>query len=310
MSINNSRRRILKGLVAAPILATSGLTGISREFKAENFSEIGKIQNLKISLNAYSFNEPLRNGSMSLDDLLEFCSDQGFDALDLTAYYFPGYPEVPSDDFLFDLKRKAFLLGLDISGTGVRNEFADPDKNNRKKDIIMVKKWIEAASKIGAPVIRIFAGHLEPEGYSWDQVAAWMVKDIQECVAHGKNHGVMVAVQNHNAFLKTAAQTISLIEMVNSEWFGLILDIGSYRQGDPYQEIALAIPHAVSWQIKEKIYINGKEEDVDLIKLLKIIRSSGYRGYLPIETLGPGDPLIKVPVFLEKVRKAIKKVQT
>ena len=29
-------------------------------------------------------------------------------------------------------------------------------------------------------------------------------------------------------------------------------------------------------------------------------------GYLPIETLGPGDPYEKVPVLLENVRQAIK----
>ena len=28
-------------------------------------------------------------------------------------------------------------------------------------------------------------------------------------------------------------------------------------------------------------------------------------GYLPIETLGAGDPKIKVPAFLEKVQKAL-----
>ncbi|CAN5446170.1 sugar phosphate isomerase/epimerase [soil metagenome] len=309
MGVDKKRRKILKTLVAAPVMATSGILFTPTLIRPQSLNLSKKKQNLKISLNAYSFNEPLRNGSMSLDDLLEFCAEHGFDAVDLTAYYFPGYPQVPPDDFLHELKRKAFMLGLAISGTGVRNEFADPDERNRKKDITLVKQWIEAASKIGAPVIRIFGGHLDTEGYSWEQVAEWMVKDIQECVEFGKKHGVVVAVQNHNAFLKTAAQTIRLIEMVNSKWFGLILDIGSYRQGSPYQEIEKAVPHAVSWQIKEKVYINEEEEDVDLDKLLKIIKSSEYRGYLPIETLGPGDPKVKVPAFLEKVRMALEKTK-
>jgi hypothetical protein len=41
---------------------------------------------------------------------------------------------------------------------------------------------------------------------------------------------------------------------------------------------------------------------------MKIIKESGYRGYLPIETLGEGDPKVKVPQFLNEVREAIKKV--
>jgi hypothetical protein len=40
-------------------------------------------------------------------------------------------------------------------------------------------------------------------------------------------------------------------------------------------------------------------------KIIAIIKSSGYRGYVPIETLGPGDPRIKVPAFLQKVERAL-----
>jgi hypothetical protein len=93
--------------------------------------------------------------------------------------------------------------------------------------------------------------------------------------------------------------------MVNDEWFGLILDIGSYRQGDPYAEIRDTLKYAVSMQIKEEVYPRGIKTRPDLKKLLQIIRSSGYRGYLPIETLGPGDPKAKVPLFLQEVRRAL-----
>jgi len=40
-------------------------------------------------------------------------------------------------------------------------------------------------------------------------------------------------------------------------------------------------------------------------KLLGIIKSSGYKGYLPIETLGEGDPKIKVTNLLAKLQKAM-----
>jgi len=260
---------------------------------------------LKLSLNAYSFNEPLKSGQMDLDQLLEFCASQNFDALDITAYYFPGYPKVPSDEYLYSIKKKAFLLGLDISGTGVKNDFSDPDENKRKEGIQLVKDWIDAAEKLGAPVIRIFAGTSNTDGYSWDQVASWMVKDIKYCVEYGKKHGVLVAIQNHHDFIKTSGETIKIIKMVDSDWFGLILDTGSYREGDPYDEIAKSAPFAVNWQIKETLFVNNKEEKADLKRIVKIIKASGYRGYIPIETLGQGDPKIKVPVFLRELKSVL-----
>ena len=47
-----------------------------------------------------------------------------------------------------------------------------------------------------------------------------------------------------------------------------------------------------------------------MTKLLAIIRKSGYRGYLPIETLTMGrkdyDPFVVVPRILAELREAIR----
>ena len=94
----------------------------------------------------------------NLEEVVEFCAAQGFDALDPTGYYFPGYPEVPSDEYIYNLKRKAHQLGVAISGTGVRNDFTQPDQITRTKEIEFIKRWIEVTAKLSAPVIRIFAG--------------------------------------------------------------------------------------------------------------------------------------------------------
>jgi sugar phosphate isomerase/epimerase len=258
---------------------------------------------VRLGLNAYSFNEPLRAGTMTLDGLVDYCAQQGLDGLDATAYYFPGYPKVPDDAFLHRLKRRAFLNGVTISGTGVRNDFAVPDAEARRRDVAMVKAWIEAAATLGATVVRIFAGLAVPESGSFEGTLEWMVPDIKACVDHGRQHGVIVGLQNHNDFLKTADETIRVVEAVNSEWFGVILDIGSLRQGDPYAEIEKLVPYAVTWQLKEKVWYGAKEVPTDIGRVKAIIDRVGYRGFLPIETLGSGDPRVKVSNFLAEIRR-------
>lgn len=258
---------------------------------------------IRLGLNAYSFDKPLRNGSMTLEDVVHYCAQHGVDALDATAYYFPGYPKVPNDEYIYTLKRTAFLNGVTISGTGVRNDFAVADAASRKQDVQMVKDWIEAASKLGAPVIRVFSGKKRPEGHTFDQALEWMIPDFAECAAYGKRHGVIVGLQQHNDFLKTAEETIRVIRAVDSDWFGDILDVGSLRQGDPYEEIEKLTPYAVSWQLKENVGYGGKEVPTDLGRIKAIINKAGYRGVLPIEALGGGDPRVKVAKFLERVRK-------
>ena len=118
----------------------------------------------------------------------------------------------------------------------------------------------------------------------------------------------MIVIQNHNDFLKTADDVDRLFELVNSEWLGLNLDIGSYRMKDPYREIEQNIKHAVTWQIKENVWVNGQETPTDFKKLFSLIKKAGYRGYLPLETLGEGDPFTKVPRLLELVQEALSQI--
>lgn len=298
---NKSRRSFTRKLVLAGI----GAAGLS-SVKAHGYSPVMNAdqdfnRKYKLSLNAYSFNKPLMDGKMSIYDLLDFSAGTGFDGVDLTGYYFPGYPEVPSDDYIYSVKKRAFHLGLYINGTGVRNDFTWPDPEKRKAEKKLVKDWIIVAEKLGAPSLRIFTGHLSKENIYWEKRAKWIADDIRECAEYGKNHGVMMALQNHNDFIRNASEIEKLLEMIDHEWAGLMLDIGSYHVPDPYAEIALNSKHAISWQLKEKVFVNDQQVDTDYYRIKDIVRECGYKGYLPIETLGEGDPVQKVRILFSKV---------
>jgi sugar phosphate isomerase/epimerase len=273
---------------------------------------------VKTSLNAYSFTKTLndqlkgRAKGMSLFDLVDFCAERNFDAFDPTGYFFPGYPKVPSDAYVNDLKRRAFANGVEISGTGIRNNFASPDKAARAADVQHAKEWVEVAARLGAPVLRVFAGP-EPEGYTWDQVAAWMADDLRECAEHGKKYGVQIGLQNHGDTLKTAEQVIKILQMVDSEWIGSIVDTGYFITPDPYVDIARVLPYGVNWQIKEKVGPKLDSPRIDMGRIARIVKEGGYRGYLPIETLSAKgesgyDPAARATALLNDLRHALQQV--
>ena len=293
-----------RGFLKKAIIGSGAVISCSKLHAFANYQS-NYIRPLKIALNTYSFNQPLTDGTMNLEGVLDFCAENGFHACDATAYYFPGYPEVPEDDYLYHIKHKAFSLGLEICGTGIRNDFTNPDHKQRNEHIELINNWIIAAKKLGAPVIRVFAGPKLKDESIRTEVLQWMIKDLKQCVAFGKSHGVIVAIQNHHDFIMTPRHTQELMEAIDSDWFGLVMDTGGYRSGDPYQQIAESIDYAVNWQIKEKIFINGVEHDTDIEKLVKVIQASNYRGYLPIETLGPGDPKPKILKLQRQLEDAL-----
>ena len=336
-----NRRDFLKGASLAPLCAASGLPFLATPGNALEPIKREGGPKLKIALNAYSFARPLndhlrgRGAGITLFDLLDFCVKYDFEALDATGYYFPGYGSlregnkgIPTDQYVFDLKRRAFELGIEISGTGVQNDFATTDKEKRAADVRHVKQWVEVAAKLGAPVLRIFAGPI-PEGYEkkWEEVAAWMTADFRTCAEYAAKYGVMIGVQNHGDMLQTADQVIKVIKMVNSPWFGAINDTGYYVSKDPYDDMAQVVPYTVNWQVKERLGGKDGKAPMDLKRLMGLIKAGGYRGYIPIETLSGGgggkqakaekvvakaspespayDPFERVPIFLKQVRQAL-----
>jgi sugar phosphate isomerase/epimerase len=310
---DSTRRAFLQQAALLPLCA--GAAGIAAAADAPPPNS-ARGHGLKLSLNAYSFNDWLLNAvndrtpAMSLFELLEFCAAHDFAAVDPTGYYFPGYPAAPDDAFLRRFKRHAHRLGIAISGTGIRNNFATTDAARRAADVQLVKTWVEVAAKLGAPVLRVFAGGM-PGGYEqrWGEVAGWMIPAFRECAEHGAKYGVIIGVQNHADALQTAEQTLHVVEAVGSEWFGVVVDIGGMKTPDPYVDLARVMPHAVNWQVKESAFGPNSPVRTDLARLFADVKKSGYRGYMPIETLpaagAPYDPLALVPKFAAEVRAAI-----
>ena len=317
-----TRRSFLKQAAVLPLAAVAGLPIGTATAAVIPIKRIGGAH-LKPSLNAYSFldllNANAKDASKGVDlfQVCDFCAKADFEAVDVTGYFFPGYPKVPDDTYIYRLKRRAFDLGLAISGTGVRNDFTAADKAVRAEGVERIKAWIEVAAKLGAPVIRAFADS-QPPFKNWQEasgnvsreaVEIWLADSLRECAVHGKKFGVIVAVQNHGDFISTGAEHLSLLQRVDHEYCAAMVDTGKYNTPDPYVDIAMVAPSAVTWQIKELIGTAGNSPRTDMKKLVKIIRQSGYCGYLPIETLASGrknyDPCVQTAKMLVELRAAI-----
>jgi sugar phosphate isomerase/epimerase len=320
-----NRRDILKYAALVPAVSLAALP-VARAVAA-GFVPIKRVPGarLKLAVNAFSFLELLVDNAkdvskgIDLFGVCDFCAMHGCDGVDLTGYFFPGYPNAPDDDYLFKLKRHAFDCGLAITGTGVRNDFTAADKTLRAEGVQRIKTWIEVAAKLGAPVIRAFADS-QPPYKNWHEAAgnanreiveSWMADALIECAEHGQKFGVIVAVQNHGDFINTGEQHLSLLKKVDHVWCAALVDTGKYLTDNPYADIELMAPYAVNWQIKETLGSRVDSPRTDMKRLVEIIRTSGYRGYLPIETLSMKrknyDPLVEVPKLIAELRDAIGK---
>ncbi len=258
----------------------------------------------KFSLAAYSYRNLLNakgpEPKLSLDDFIADCAKMQLDGTELTSYYFP---KEPTSEYLRHLKQLCFTLGLDVSGTAVGNDFCHPPGAKRDGEIRHVKRWVDHAEILGAPVIRIFSGH--PHGSSEQEAHKLAVEAIEECCAYSGEHGVFLALENHGGLTTTFDGMMALVRDVQSPWFGVNLDTGNFRSSDPYADVARLAPYAINVQVKVAIApAGGKRQAADFRRLARIMTDAGYRGYIVLEFEENEDPREACPRYVDELREA------
>jgi sugar phosphate isomerase/epimerase len=257
---------------------------------------------LRLSLAAYSYRRYLdlqRQPTMTLDDFIDLAAGLPLDAVELTGYYF----RETSSAYLARLKGRCTRLGLDVSGTAIRNDFCVADPARLRREIEHVNRWVEHTSRLGGKTMRIFAGNV-PRGEQEEAVRRRCVEAIQQACDHAGQFGIYLALENHGGITSTIDQMLALVQAVRHDWFGVNLDTGNFHSADPYADLVRLAPYAVVCQIKTEIQRAGRPpEPADLPRLLRILREANFRGYVALEHEANEDPREHVPRHLATLRR-------
>lgn len=261
----------------------------------------------KFSLAAYSYRKLLsgKQPELTMADFIDDCARMQLEGTELTSYYFPN-PATP--EYLRGLKQQCFRLGLDVSGTAVGNDFGHPPGEARDKQIASLKQWIDNAEILGAPVIRVFAGHVKKD-QTPEETHKLMVAGLEECCEYAGQHGVHLALENHGGPTSTADGLLALVKDVKSPWFGVNLDTGNFHSDDIYGELERVAPYALNVQVKVVVFGPDKQKKPsDFKRLAKILRDVGYRGYIVLEYEENENPREACPSFVGQLRDAFMSV--
>jgi sugar phosphate isomerase/epimerase len=295
-----SRRDFLRG---AALTAAVSLMRASRSWA---IPPIGRTRpsHLKLSLAAYSYRQFLQGKPprMDLFDFVNLAADMALDGVELTSYYFPA--DVTSE-YLHRIKQHAFLAGLDVSGTSVGNDFCVAEGEPRRKQMELVRTWVDRAAELDAPVIRIFAGNV-PKGDDQGQAVDRAIEGIRASLPYAAERGVTLALENHGGITATPGQILKLVKAIDAPNFGVNLDTGNFRGADPYAELAELAPYAVNVQVKTEIGRQGKpKEPADLARVIGILREARYSGYVVLEYEAEEDPMKAIPRHIKTLRGLI-----
>jgi sugar phosphate isomerase/epimerase len=300
-----SRRQVLA--MSSTLVAGMWLSPLARAM-----APIARTSNapLKLSLAAYSMRNflpdtrknPKASSEMDMFDFIDYAATLGIDAVELTGYFMP-YPLTAAA--LNKMKRRTHLLGLDISGGAIGNNFTnDPDSDEGREQLHLVRKWIDLYAILGAPVIRVFGGKPQMR-VSEKQAVENIISNLTIACNYASARGVILAIENHD-FLTDVDRLLPIVQAIDSPWFGVNFDSGNIaKTSDPYAKLEQLAPYAVNAQVKVDIPVDGKRQPADLGRIVNILKEANYAGYVTLEYEGKEDPLKAVPKYLGELRSLI-----
>ena len=309
---STTRREFLGSTLAGGAAIAVGRPSLAvAEQKHATLSRLhAPFKTMRLSLAAYSLRKYMQQNwptqrkrktkpEMTIEDFVDYCGKLKLDGCEPTSYYFP---RPLTNKYLTDLRDRVKRQHLDVSATAIGNDFCMKDGPERKRQLMLCRRWIDSAAVLGAPAIRIFAGRV-PRGDSESAAVERCAAGINESVKYAATKKVALALENHGGITGTPKQMLRIIERVTpSPYFGVNFDGGNFRSDDPYRDLAMIAPYAINAQLKVSVHRNGKREAADLKKTLRILKDAGYRGWVALEYEERKDPKTEIPKVIHKLR--------
>ncbi len=323
--MHTDRRNFIKrgGLLATGALSLpliSSCTAQKTGVESAVFTQADKMMDdnwFNISLAQWSLNKDFFGGKL---DHLDFAAKtKSFDihAIEYVNQFFKDKAEDSS--YLAQMNQRAsdegvkqLLIMIDREGN-----LGDLDEVKRKTAIENHYKWVDAAKTLGCHSIRVNA---YGEGTA-QEVADAAVQGLGGVAEYGEKVGINVIVENHGSHSSNGAWLAEVMRQVGMENCGTLPDFGNFcikREGwtncleeyDRYKGVTEMMPFAKAVSAKTHDFDDsGTEVHTDYLRMMKIVKDHGFKGYVGIEyegqSLAADEGIIKTRDLLRKVREEL-----
>lgn len=256
--------------------------------------------------------DALLQGNMDPFDFPKVAAGYGINCIELVNTFY--YSKAHDMDFWERFKKNCDDAGVSVGliMCDALGNIGDADPEERMAAVENHKPWVDIAAFLGAKTIRVNAtGEGTPE-----EVAANAVDGLSKLGEYGASRGINVVVENHGGISSDAKWLSGVIAKVGMDNVGTLPDFGNFciESGpdgcitayDTYLGMEELMPYAKGVSAKSRSFdAEGNETESDFLRIMKIVKASGFKGYVGIEYEGPdlseGEGIKATKALLEKV---------
>jgi sugar phosphate isomerase/epimerase len=280
---------------------------------------------MKIGVSGYSFRKHQKATGCSYTDLCDQAKALGFEGIE--------FIDLKTADDIAEAKKiraHCEAIGLPIVAYTVG---ANLQAEDLRAEIERLKGCVDVAHALGAPVMRhdVASKLREVEGNTWENAIEDMVPAVREITEYAASKGIRTCSENHGYIFQDSLRVESLIRAVGHKNYGWLVDMGNFLcvDEDPLSAVRRAAPYAFHAHAKDFLYHVVREGTaspegyfrtrngnllrgtavghgvVPVEESVKVLRESGYDGWLSVEFEGMEENIPALSAGLAYLKKIV-----
>lgn len=269
---------------------------------------------MKTSITSYSFQQYIKEGKMTQLDTVKAAHELGFEAMEFVDIDGKGDYALQCENAR-KIKAEADKYGIKIIAYAIGAQLYMEDEAALRLEIERVKGQIDIAKILGCKTVRhdsTFSYGKRPEGRTFDGMLPTIAKATREITEYAATKGIRTCTENHGFIAQDSDRVERLINAVNHENFGALIDMGNFLCADENPVTAVSRLAGLAFHAHCKdIIVRSKpvelgrnmlsrggntlilvavgEGDVPVEQCLRILKKANYDGYITIEYEGERD---------------------
>jgi inosose dehydratase len=279
---------------------------------------------MKLGISSYSLQGAINSKEMTILDVVQWVADQGGEHVEIVPIGFSLAEDLPLTDAI---RQKAEESGIGISNYAIGANFLTDDF---EKEIERVKQEVDIAHRLGVKRMRHDVAWKAPNEISIRDFEKDLPRMAEACsiiADYAAQFDIVTSIENHGYYVQASDRVQRLIHVVDKENFKTTLDTGNFLcvDEDPVAAVKKNLSYASMVHVKDFYhrtsslglgegwfptssgnYLRGAitgHGDINLQEILKVIKQSGYDGYISIEFEGMEECKQAAKISLDNVRK-------
>lgn len=287
---------------------------------------------MKISVSSYSYS---RLPEHSDKKAIELAASQGFEGIEFAEIH----PEdgASKKEWAASLAEECSKAGLEPVCYTIGGNFLTGFGGSIDDQIDALRAECDIASVLGVKKLRHDAaygyGVADKKYKGFDTALPRIAEGCRAVTEYAGTLGIETMIENHGTFCQESSRVERVIEEVGDPNFGALIDIGNFLCADEAPEMAVGrlAPFVKHVHVKDFHFKSGNGFEppdgffktrggnflrgaivghgcVPLIQCMRIIKDSGYDGFVSIEFEGIEDPAMGVLYGKNSLRKVLDRI--